>query len=258
MSVLTGTGVTQFVVVTGAPRSGTTFISDWITECRGAYCVHEVMSELIAKDANEILGILLQCARTGRDRIAKLRQREFIRWDSPKVELSPWLLALKQPVIWTRDTRPYAVDGLVRDSRGRYVVLVRHPIDVVASGRRRAQKTKNWPGFSVEEHCAFWLEAIELARAAEDEGIPVTIVRQEELLINADGVRQSLSGWLNLPLRSFTGHEYQEAELSHKRSTTTCNRGSPGSGARSLLTPAEIILVRKLTEKRAQEFGYVV
>jgi hypothetical protein len=70
----------QMLFVTGAPRSGTTFVSDWITQSEDAYCAHEISREVDGMTDSEILDYLWYCARTGTDRRDKLSLREFVRW----------------------------------------------------------------------------------------------------------------------------------------------------------------------------------
>lgn len=58
----------QMLFVTGAPRSGTTFVSDWITQAEDAYCAHEISREVDGMTDSEILDYPLALRRTGTDR----------------------------------------------------------------------------------------------------------------------------------------------------------------------------------------------
>ncbi|MGH3866079.1 MAG: hypothetical protein ACRDQ4_08060 [Pseudonocardiaceae bacterium] len=48
----------QMLFVTGVPRSGTTFVSDWITQSKDAYCAHEISREVDGMTDSEILDYL--------------------------------------------------------------------------------------------------------------------------------------------------------------------------------------------------------
>src|SRR5436309_1875203 len=90
----------QIFFVTGPPRSGTTFLSDWITECPSAYCAHEIVGSIPGTSPNEITRYLHKCAATGQDRLSKPVQREFLRWDHPYTKIAPTLLGFKEPIAW--------------------------------------------------------------------------------------------------------------------------------------------------------------
>jgi hypothetical protein len=62
-------------------------------------------------------------------------------------------MGFKEPVFWPVQSgiAPYHVDGFLQRFPTKYVVMFRHPYDVIASGKRRAEQTTTWPGFTLAD-----------------------------------------------------------------------------------------------------------
>ncbi|HKH47086.1 MAG TPA: hypothetical protein VKM72_20710 [Thermoanaerobaculia bacterium] len=245
--------------VTGAPRSGTTFVSDWITESPEAYCVHEVLRQLAGRTSRERLAYLRQCAATGEDRTGKPLQREFLRWDRPRTKASPRVLGFKEPVVWPVEPEhiPQPVGPFLREVGARRILLVRHPLDVVASARHRALHTRNWPGFTCGQLCDFWRDALALHDSWSAEGVPLLTLRWEELLLRQES-GASLGGFLGTSLPAFDGNEATPGYLRRLRAGVTLEGGAEGSAKRRLLTAAERREVRARTADLCDRLGYAI
>src|SRR5438128_1402735 len=117
----------EMLFITGAPRSGTTFVSDWITESPDAYCAHEVLDELMGKTEEQVIEYLQYCAATGVDRLSKQLQREFMHWDNPRTKTDPRILGFKEPLVWPIEMgqMPYPVGSFLEKFDTRYIVMVR-------------------------------------------------------------------------------------------------------------------------------------
>jgi len=92
---------------------------------------------------SEILDYLWHCTRTGTDHQDKHALHEFVRWPAhqPKTQLT--VLGFKEPIFWPVQSgvAPYHVDGFLEHFPTKYLVTFRHPYDVIASGKRRAEQT---------------------------------------------------------------------------------------------------------------------
>jgi hypothetical protein len=249
-------GQPTLFLVTGPPRSGTTFLSDWITECPDAYCVHEVVEHLADRADHEILDYLRACASTGADRLGKPAQREFLRWDSPRTVGAPRVLGLKEPLVWPADAVPYAVGEFMIKHRARIVVTIRHPYDLVASGRHRAAHTTNWPGFSVAEHCRFWSESLRLHARYEARGCPAILLRWEELVLEFDRTRSLVDALLGIQLPVFYGNEQDPEYVLALRQKVSLERGVTVESKRGLLTDDDVASIRRLLGRECQALGY--
>jgi hypothetical protein len=110
---MTGSKLVQILFVTGALRSGTTFVSDWITQAEDAYC-----------------------ARTGTDRQDKRALHEFVRWPTHQPKKRLMVLGFKEPIFWPVQSgvAPCHVDSFLERFPTKYVFMLRHPYDVIASG----------------------------------------------------------------------------------------------------------------------------
>ena len=157
------TNIRLFFFITGAPRSGTTFLSDWITQSKEAYCVHEVLNDIRGKSVEDLTLYMANCSKNGYDRFSKTQQLKFLDWQKIKVKTDPTVLGLKQPIIW------FSTENFRADLHNffdlkplKMIVLIRHPFDVIASGKHRANHTNNWPNYSTEDHCKFWQTSFDL------------------------------------------------------------------------------------------------
>jgi hypothetical protein len=248
----------RMIFVTGAPRSGTTFVSDWITESTDAYCAHEILEDIAGKTDEQIISYMWYCAATGVDRLSKPLQREFMRWNVPKTKTSPSLLGFKEPLIWpiVPDQMPYPVSGFLEKFDARYIVLIRHPYDVIASGKHRAICTRNWPNFSVEEHCLFWLDAVVLYDFYVERGFKALCIRWEKLITAFTEVKEALGQFLNLTLPEFHGYEHTFEHIQSLRKQVSLTEGLKGDGKRELLTQSDLEIIRLLTADSCASLGY--
>lgn len=244
--------------VTGAPRTGTTYLSDWITESPDAYCAHEILSDVRGMSDEEILDYLRRCAATGVDRTSKVLQHEFLRWKEPKTKTDPKLLGFKQPVVWPAapGETPYAAGEFLGKFDTLYVVAVRHPYDVIASGKHRALHTRNWPGFTTEEHCRLWLSAAAARRSYAERGFRVLDVRWERLVLDFEGTKAALEGFLGVELPVFHGYEITAEYMRSLRPRVSLEGGLLSGSKRELLTPPDLEVIRSLTAEQCALLGY--
>ncbi|MFD7708854.1 hypothetical protein ACFV6E_08850 [Streptomyces sp. NPDC059785] len=252
----------EFFFVTGAPRSGTTYVSDWLTQLEDAYCVHEVLADLRHRSPEEALAALEVYARSGADRLDKVRQREFLAWPSQGLETPvPGLVGWKEPVTWERgglSAVPEPLGTLLRRHCEKAMVTVRHPFDVVASGRRREATTSNWRPLSVAEHCAFWLSTLDVIRDLKAQGTEVLVLHWESLLADPGSSAVRMGELLNRTLLAFDGYEREPEELSSMRACVDPQRGLSGHASRRYLTETDRQEISLLLSVEAAELGYEV
>ncbi len=250
----------QFVFVSGAPRSGTTYISDWLTQLPDTYCVHEVLADLKDCPEQDVMPALLDYARTGQDRHGKALQHEFLSWPDGGLEKAdPRVLGWKEPITWGRGGIPAAPRPLgeaLRDHCQSCVFTVRHPFDVVASGRRREARTSNWRPLTAEEHCGYWLSAFDMIRELTDLGKNVLVLRWEDLISDPDTGGAQLGELVGTQLPSFSGYERNAEELRSFRECVDPARGLAGHPSRVFLTSDDEREIRKVLATEAAEFGY--
>ncbi|MCX0246591.1 hypothetical protein [Streptomyces drozdowiczii] len=250
----------EFLFVTGAPRSGTTYISDWLTQLDDAYCVHEVLTDLKGKPSEDAFAALNAYASSGADRLDKVRQREFLSWPSEGLEARDLeLLAWKEPVAWAGgglDAVPDPLGTLLRTRCNQAVVTVRHPFDVVASGRRREAATSNWRPLSVEAHCAYWLSTLQLIRDLELQGCDVLVLRWEGLLADPSAHAVRLGKFVKRELPAFEGYEREPEELVSMRACVHPEGGLVGHASRMYLTKSDTQEIHRLLQAEATELGY--
>lgn len=250
----------EFFFVSGAPRSGTTFVSDWLTQLPDTYCVHEVLADLKGRPAEEVLPALLRYAATGADRLDKCLQREFLSWPETGLEKdTPHLLGWKEPVTWGRDgidAVPQPLRAALHKWCSKAVIIIRHPSDVVASGRRREATTNNWRSLSVEEHCTYWLSALDLIRDLESLGVEVLVLRWEDIIADPENSGLRLGDLIGRKLPLFTGYERDANELRILRSCVNATRGLLGHPSRGYLTADDEWEIRQMLGVRISEFGY--
>lgn len=245
-----------FLFVTGAPRSGTTFISDWITETEDAYVCHEVLPQLTGLTVPEMWAYLGSCADTSNDRMQKPRQLEFLAWRERRRPVPPRVLGLKEPVTWTTDAPPEPLVTLLSHAQSRCVMLVRHPYDIVISGFRRGSQTRNWPGYTIEEHCRLWMQATSLKEWLRRSGIPVLVLPWEDLIVVNEAAKGSLEAFIGFPLPAFSGFERNPAQLDSYRQTVTRTHGICDARRRAELSRCDRNRIATLVAQRAEELGY--
>jgi len=246
----------SFLFITGAPRSGTTFISDWITETEDAYICHEVLPELTGLTLPQMWAYLELCARTSDDRMKKSRQLEFLRWRERRRTIAPRVFGLKEPVTWTTDTPPDSLEMLLANASSRCVLLVRHPYDIVISGIRRGSETRNWPGFTVEEHCRLWLQAVSFTHWLQRSDVPLLVLPWEDLILEHEAAQQSLEEFIGFQLPAFSGFERDPAQLDAYRRTVSRKHGICDALHRAELSPRDRATIASLVAPRAEELGY--
>lgn len=250
----------RFLFVTGSPRSGTTYVSDWLTQLPDVYCVHEVLSELRDWPPAQVLQALLGYARAGSDRLAKPLQREFLSWpDSGLQTEAPMLLGWKEPVTWRPGglaACPEPLRTALRQQCDRAVVTLRHPFDVVASGRRRERSTTNWRPLSIEEHCEYWFSALELAGDLDRVGAQVLVLRWESMVVDPAGTADRLGELIGLRLPEFAGYERTGDELSGLRAAIDQERGLVDHPHRDALTGPDRDRIWQLVGNAATGMGY--
>lgn len=252
----------SFVFVSGAPRSGTTFVSDWLTQLPDGYCVHEVLSDLMGSSCAEALDALARYASTGSDRLAKVKQREFVAWPDGGLRTPlPKIVGWKEPVTWGRGGLrdvPDPLGALLQTHCHEAVVTVRHPYDVVASGRRREAMTSNWRPLSVAQHCSFWLGALDMVRDLQSAGCNVLVLRWEDLLADPRSAAAQLGKLVGRELPAFDGYERDAQELSEMRGCVDSERGLAGHSSRATLTSTDRAEIRRLLQPDAADAGYVL
>lgn len=244
--------------VTGAPRSGTTFVSDWITQAEDAYCAHEISREVEGMTDSEILDYLWYCARTGADRQSKRALHEFVRWPAhqPKTQLT--VLGFKEPIFWPVQSgvAPYHVDSFLERFPTKYVFMLRHPYDVIASGRWRAEQTTTWPGFTTDEHARLWISSFQLWQWHRERGHPIFTIRWERLLLEYSTVRDELQDFLGLGLPVFHGYELSEGQLKQLRQRVSLADGVVGNPDRERLTDKDLHVICSVVGNLANHLGY--
>lgn len=245
-----------FLFVSGAPRSGTTFISDWITETEDAYICHELLPELAGLTVAEMWAYLESCAETSKDRMQKTKQLEFLAWRERRRPVVPRVLGLKEPVTWTSDEPPEPLVALLSHAESRCIMLVRHPYDVVVSGLRRGSETRNWPGYTIEEHCRLWLQAISLTEWLRRSRIPVLLLPWEDLFMAKEAAKDSIEAFIEFPLPAFSGFERDPAELDGYRQRVTRTHGICDSRRRAQLSSCDRDIIASLVARRAEDLGY--
>lgn len=245
--------------VTGPPRSGTTFLSDWITECTTAYCAHEIIDSLPAPDPDGITTYLHDCAATGKDRLSKTLQRDFLRWDHPRTKIAPPVLGFKEPIVWRSvDALPYAVAGYLEAVRARCIVTTRHPYDVIISGKERAARTRNWPTFGVAEHCELWCTALPMADFYHKRGLATLLIRWERLILEFAEVRNELQDFLHINLPLFAGNERSNDYIASLRTRISMSGGVRDRHLRAQLSNEERAIVRNITGGACSCLGYTL
>jgi hypothetical protein len=257
--------LTRRVFITGAPRSGTTYVSDWITEIPSCYCAHEVIQAHAKSEACALDNALFEYARTASDRLSKPGQRAFMRWDDVSGKTAPTVLGLKEPIVWPRaaDTRSEST-GLaavwlwLRKYDVSVLILTRHPLDVVASGKRRALATTNWPGYTAGELCEFWLSSARTGRELRREGFNLMILRWESIILEPTLTTMRLNRWLGKSLPDFDGRERDPPNLADLRVRVSASEGVRGNPNRELLSDDDRrIVAAALSDPDAWD-GYTV
>ncbi len=242
--------------VGGPPRSGTTFISDWITQAPEAYCAHEISARISNKKDEEVVQLLLGYAASGNDRYGKRKQREFLDWENIPVKKAPEQLGFKQPVVWQNPADcPAVADRFIDRMKGKRILIFRHPIDMIASAKHREKTTANWPGYSVKELCAFWKCAFEHTQNWAKDPDRLHVVQWERLLLDHDAEKALLERFLSLKLPQFAGYENSSEYFKILQRTTSFEQGVTGNKKRELLSPQEVKQINQLLEAYPS-FGY--
>jgi hypothetical protein len=262
-----GVDFLRLFFLTGAPRSGTTVVSDWIMESPGAYCAHEIMPLIgAAASPSEILKVLRSCAETGADRLDKPGQRMFMNWQEIAVERQPRLLGWKEPMVdstigdpdsahWS-DLLTSRISCFLRHYDAPTVVLQRHPLDVLASAQQRAQATRNWPGYSTTQLCHFWLAARRFVQALERSRRQHLVLRWESLAIDPVLAAERLQAFLGHPISPSVGRERTPSYLHEMRATVCPRRGWISNPARGLLQPSATDEILKTLGTELAVAGY--
>ncbi len=245
-----------FLFVTGAPRSGTTFVSDWISETEDSYVCHEVLPELAGMPVEAMWAYLANCARTGMDRMGKVKQLEFMSWQERQRTAVPRILGLKEPVAWDGSEAPQPIASLLAAKPSLCIVLIRHPYDVVTSGMRRGRQTSNWPGYSVNDHCRLWLQTLALAGWVRRMGTPVLLVRWEELFLEHEAVKEKIEEFVGVSLPGFTGFERRPTELAFYAKNVSKAHGLRDADRRQELSNADRDEIKAVVGSEAREMGY--
>ncbi len=253
----------RLLFVTGAPRSGTALVSDWVSQSPWAYCAHEISREVVGMTDAEIVQYLWGCAETGSDRMGKVGVREHMRWEGfgRKDPGCLRLLGFKEPVFWPvqSTSAPYHVAGFLRKFGTHYVVILRHPYDVVASGKHRAAATHTWPEFTTEQHARLWPAAAKLPDLYAGRGSPTLFIKWEDLLLDADAARLDLARFLGVPLpASFHGYEHTPERIQVLRSHVSPAGGLVSGGHRHYLAGSDIKLIDAIVGPAAAELGYLL
>ncbi|CAF9942973.1 hypothetical protein IMSHALPRED_006489 [Imshaugia aleurites] len=239
----------SYLLVTGAPRSGTTLLKDLINTHPGAYLFHEryftqiseqmkllhdllrPQSDLLAP--NSVLSAELMLERNyeetrrfyeDRDKIEigetkapdaarefSYFNRAFWDWTSGKHDLQ--VIGNKLPVTqWTKQE----IDLYISKHHPKIIYIIRNPLDVVNSSMRRRYSTDhgldNWPILSVESACFEWHRALNLLRdiLSSNAKDSVLIISYEDLCRETSNIMNAVFEFLELPS---TIVEYQAKQL---------------------------------------------
>lgn len=252
--------VPQLVFVTGAPRSATTFVSDWITQSPDAYCAYEISREVAGMTDDQIMRFLRKCAVSGEDRLGKTGIRDHMHWSNlPRKEIVRLrVLGFKEPVFWPVQTPspPYHADGFLQKYPARYVIIMRHPYDVVASGKHRAATTATWPGFTTEQHALLWHTAVQQWQSYVRRGHETLCLRWEQLLLQPRTARSALNRFLGISLPAFDGYERTPGYIERLRRQVSPVAGLIRSEHRHYLTRTDIDIIRTVAGEDAAGIGY--
>lgn len=250
----------QLVFVTGAPRSATTFISDWISQSPYAYCAHEISREVAGMTDEQIMQFLRTCAASGADRLGKAGIRDHMRWNSlPRKDAARLrVLGFKEPVFWPVQSPapPYHADGFLRKLQAKYITTMRHPYDVVASGKHRAATTATWPGFTTEQHALLWRSAVLQWQSYIRHGYSTLCLRWEQLVLQPSVTRRALQRFLGISLPAFCGYERDADYIEELRRNVSPTKGLTSSGYRDYLTQADIEVIRSIAGDLTADLGY--
>lgn len=254
------TAYPQLVFVTGAPRSATTFISDWITQSPYAYCAHEISREVAGMTDEQIMQFLRTCAASGADRLGKAGIRDHMRWNRlPRKDATRLrVLGFKEPVFWPVQSPapPYHTDGFLRKFQARYITTMRHPYDVVASGKHRAVTTATWPAFTTEEHALLWRSAVLQWQSYIRHGYSTLCLRWEQLVLQPSVARCALQRFLGISLPAFCGYERDADYIEELRHNVSPTKGLTSSRYRNYLTQADIEVIRSIAGDLTADLGY--
>lgn len=251
-----GHNLQKLFFLTGAPRSGTTFLSDWITTAPNAYCVHEVLPELRQCHPEHRVALLQEFSRTSADRLGKPLQREFLNWEHVCAKQNPEVLGLKNPWIWNEPTPEASITETSPSLLARVIVLMRHPFDMVASGFERGLKTRNWPNYTAAMHVGFFRAVTEFVQGWRNSGKALLLIRYEDLLLRPEQIRTSIEEFLGVTLNSFSGNEHEAGYFDRLSSSATIRLGTPENSKRALLSAADRDVIRRTIDECSFDTGY--
>lgn len=214
-------------------------------------------------EARALDDALLEYARTASDRLGKPGQREFLRWDDAIGKTSLRILGLKEPIVWPRgasrgieSTGPLALWRWLSEYDVSVLILTRHPLDVVASGKRRALTTTNWPGYSTNQLCEFWLSSAHTASELRRKGCNLLILRWESIILQPRLVAKQLEKWIGQSFPDFTGHEREPRDLNDLRVRVSLSEGVRHNPDRALLGDDDRRIVAATLSDPAAWDGY--
>ncbi len=248
-----------YVYVTGAPRTGTTFISDWISDTENGYCCHEIADAIENFSSfHQIDEYLKLCASTGLDRKSKVHKFSSQWWGALKIKHNPDIIGMKQPISWpSAQTQPAGITTFLQQSDPHIIVMMRHPYDAIASGKSRALNTNNWPNYTTEEHCLFWKYSVEFYLQLTQTSHKTMFIKWEDLMLNREYYRKQLNEFLSVRLsEDFIGDERSAAELSDFKANVTLSGGVPANKSRKLLGAEDYHSIRDITGSLCQMLGY--
>jgi hypothetical protein len=217
-----------------------------------------VWEDIEQRREQSVIDFLRVCARTGMDRLSKPRQLEFMRWEQVFTKTDPPVLGFKEPVAWSieRNRMPYLTGDFLRWANARCIMMLRHPYDVVASGRARAIETRNWPNFTVEEHCQFWYDAVRLRERYLRDSLACLDIRFEELLCSPDTITKAIETFLSIGLPTFSGNERTPDYIENLRKGASPRFGLRGNANRKYLTSDDLMTIQTQLGEACEEFGY--
>jgi len=246
-----------FLFITGAPRTGTTFLSDWITKTSNAYAVHEVMEEIEGKKEESLINFLNYCAKSGHDRYSKSKQLEFLNWKNLNLKNNPPILGLKQPVVWENTyAPPEVISNFLSLKPIKKILLIRHPYDVIASGKHRGNNTNNWPNYSTVTHCKFWQTSFNYINEWTNTSGSLLLIFWEKLVLNYNAEKKRIEDFLRIELDSFWGFEKEQIYFEKIKAQVSITEGVINNSKRQLLSEEDKKIIKDMLFDNCEFLNY--
>ena len=133
---------------------------------------------------------------------------------------------------------------------------MRHPYDVVASGKHRAATTATWPGFTTEQHALLWCTAVQQWQSNDRRGYETLCLRWEQLLLQPRTARSALNRFHGISLPAFDRYDRTRGYIERLRRQVSPVAGLIRSEHRRYLTGTDIYINRTVAGEDAARIGY--